>query len=661
MLSIKNIQNIPGELAFFLNPEKWSIFLNDFIKVISSTFYISALIFFVIFFLFKRSAILSTLINKGSKTKNIRNDKLSYTFTALFYTILLAIPIPILFYTISWQLSLIQNASEFTYSIARGLQFIAFPLFYLQLFRFLCFPGGIAEVHFKWSNNIVIGLRDEMRRLILTFLPIIFITGLLVSKSESSVNGALSRLALILTLLTFALFFYRLVKPKTGLLSSITRQNSKSLFSQLQTLWFVVGMMSIIILCSLVFIGYVYTAGQMTISMIDTIWLIFSMVILQQISVRWMLLARRRYVQTQADEKRKKLLKKKTTADTEAKNSSEIANELEESEIDIVSLSEDSLKLLNIILLVLGISMLGIIWSDILPALSVFDKFILWHHVKIVDGVEQNLPITLSKLGQAVLVLVLTIIAAKRLPAIIDILLLQNSSISVGNLYTITTLVNYTIIGLGLFSIFNLLGAEWVKFQWLFAALSVGIGFGLQEIVANFISGIIILFERPIRVGDYVSVGDNEGVVNKIRIRATTILTKDRKELLVPNKEFITSQLLNWSLSDPTSRITVPVGIAYGSDIALATKILIQTAEENGQVLKEPTPQVLFTDFGENALNLQLRCFIGNVDIRFKVISTLNVAINEKFNESGINISFPQRDVHLDIKHPIDINLNQQG
>ena len=399
----------------------------------------------------------------------------------------------------------------------------------------------------------------------------------------------------------------------------------------------------------------------MTISLIDTIWLIFSMVILQQISVRWMLLARRRYVQTQADEKRKKLLKKKTTADTAAKNSSESANELEESEIDIVSLSEDSLKLLNIILLVLGISVLGIIWSDILPALSVFDKFVLWHHVKIIDGVDQNLPITLSNLGQAVLVLVLTIIAAKRLPAIIDILLLQNSSISVGNLYTITTLVNYTIIGLGLFSIFNLLGAEWVKFQWLFAALSVGIGFGLHEIVANFISGIIILFERPIRVGDYVSVGDNEGIVNKIRIRATTILTKDRKELLVPNKEFITGQLLNWSLSDPTSRLTVPIGIAYGSDVALATKILIQTAENNEHVLKEPTPQVQFTDFGENTLNLQLRCFVEDVDIRFKIISELNVIINEKFNEAGINISFPQRDVHLDIKHPIDINLNQQG
>jgi len=193
ILSIKNIENIPGELGFFLNSEKWSIFFNDFIKMINSTFYTPMLIFFVIFFLFKRSAILSTLINTGLKTKNISDDKLSYTFTALFYTLLLAIPIPILFYTISWQLSLIQNASEFTYSIARGMQFIAFPLFYLQFFRFLCFTGGVAEVHFKWSNNIVTGLKDEIRRLILTFLPIIFITGLLVSRSESSINGALSR------------------------------------------------------------------------------------------------------------------------------------------------------------------------------------------------------------------------------------------------------------------------------------------------------------------------------------------------------------------------------------------------------------------------------------------------------------------------------------
>ncbi len=256
--------------------------------------------------------------------------------------------------------------------------------------------------------------------------------------------------------------------------------------------------------------------------------------------------------------------------------------------------------------------------------------------------------------------MVLTIVSAKRLPAIIEILLLQSASVSSGSRYTITTLVNYIIIGFGFFTIFKMLGAEWDKLQWLFAALSVGIGFGLQEIVANFISGIIILFERPIRVGDYVSVGDNEGVVSKIQIRATTILTRDRKELLVPNKEFITGQLLNWSLSDPTTRLILPVGVAYGSDIPLARKLLLEAAEENEQVLKEPGPQVLFYNFGDNSLDLQLRCFIDDVNARLKISSEINEAINIKFNAAHISISFPQRDVHLDIKQPIDIVLNKK-
>jgi potassium efflux system protein len=212
-------------------------------------------------------------------------------------------------------------------------------------------------------------------------------------------------------------------------------------------------------------------------------------------------------------------------------------------------------------------------------------------------------------------------------------------------------------MGIGFFSIFNILGADWARFQWLFAALSVGIGFGLQEIVANFISGIIILFERPIRVGDYVSVGDNEGTVSRIQIRATTILTRDRKELLVPNKEFITGQLLNWSLSDPTARLIIPVGVAYGSDIPLARKLLLEAAQENHRVSDEPKPRVLFFNFGDNTLDLQLRCFIPNMDYRLITISEINEAINDKFNAAGISIAFPQRDIHLDIKQPIDIRL----
>ncbi len=209
--------------------------------------------------------------------------------------------------------------------------------------------------------------------------------------------------------------------------------------------------------------------------------------------------------------------------------------------------------------------------------------------------------------------------------------------------------------------VFNTVGASWSQIQWLVAALSVGIGFGLQEIVANFISGLIILFERPIRVGDFVSVGETDGAVTRIRIRATTIRTQDGKELLVPNKEFITGRLLNWSLSDQTIRLVLTIGVAYGSDVRRAMALLREAAEEHADVLDEPCPSVIFQGFGDNALTMMLRCFVDDVDLRYPTISALNEAINDKFNQAGIVIAFPQRDLHFDAGEPVTVRFEQEG
>jgi len=659
-LNISDLKKIPDQVGYFLSPSKWLRFVHDFIAMMSTSFYIFPLLLTISFFLFKRKRLHELLINTGLKTRRISKDSLLHTFKALFYTLLMATPLPVLLYIISWQLMTMPEAAEFTDAVALGMQFIVLPLFWLQTFRYMCFPGGLAEVHFKWPASMNNGLRMEMWRLMITFLPILFITALLVSRGDTSVNSALGRVSLFLTLFTFFIFYYRLLKPKTGLLYPIAEKNPHRFYARYNTLLFVLGLLSISALIVLNFIGYVYTAGHMTASLIYTLWLIFAMVILQQISVRWLLITQRRYALSRAYEKRKALQKKNNPDPDAEDDSSEHLNDFDEPEIDIVSLSEESSKLLNLVLFILAIVGISAIWSDVLPALGIFGKIVLWHHTGIVDGAEKILPITLWDVSLAAFILLMTLVSARRLPAIIEILLIQSSSISSGSRYTITTLVNYTIIGLGFFTIFHMLGAEWAKLQWLFAALSVGIGFGLQEIVANFISGIIILFERPIRVGDYVSVGDNEGIVSKIKIRATTILTRDRKELLVPNKEFITGQLLNWSLSDPTARLIIPVGVAYGSDVPLARKLLIEAAQENERVLSEPAPQVLFYNFGDNTLDLQLRLFIGDVDYRLRTISEINELINQKFTAAGINIAFPQRDVHLDIQHPLEIVLHNK-
>jgi potassium efflux system protein len=189
------------------------------------------------------------------------------------------------------------------------------------------------------------------------------------------------------------------------------------------------------------------------------------------------------------------------------------------------------------------------------------------------------------------------------------------------------------------------------------AALGVGIGFGLQEIVANFISGLIILFERPIRVGDVVTVGTTSGTVKKIKSRATIIETFELKEHLVPNKALITGEVTNWSLSEEAVRLMISVGIAYEDDPEYAMSLLLEAAKEVDQVLDEPEPFATFDEFGDNGLLLSLRCYVS--EERAKAWTALRSVILRKYTEAGITIAFPQRDVHLNVTEPVSIQLSR--
>jgi potassium efflux system protein len=216
-----------------------------------------------------------------------------------------------------------------------------------------------------------------------------------------------------------------------------------------------------------------------------------------------------------------------------------------------------------------------------------------------------------------------------------------------GARYAAITITRYVIVTVGVLVAVNLLGVEWAKAQWLVAALGVGIGFGLQEIIANFISGLIILAERPFRVGELVTVGCKIVNVTRIRIRATNITDFDRKELIVPNKTFITEQFVNWTLSDQTLRAVVTVGIAYGSDTALAQRVLLDAVRANPRVMTDPPPLVLFTRFGDSALEFELRTYVRSLQDLVPVRHELHMAIDQALREAGIEIPFPQRDLHL--------------
>ena len=262
-------------------------------------------------------------------------------------------------------------------------------------------------------------------------------------------------------------------------------------------------------------------------------------------------------------------------------------------------------------------------------------------------SVTHQVSVTLGDLIRSLLFLFVTVAAAKNLPGLLDTLLLRRLPLDRGGRHAVATICRYLLTTVGVLLTLKQIGIDWASMQWMVAAMTVGLGFGLQEIFANFVSGLIILLERPIRLGDFVTVNGKTGFVTKIQFRATTIADLDRRELLVPNKKFITDELINWTLSDPITRLVIPIGIAYGSDTALTHRLLMEVATEHPAVLKEPESSAVMTAFGDSTLNFELRVFIPRRDEFSQITHELNTAIDRKFRQAGIEIAFPQCDINV--------------
>lgn len=221
-----------------------------------------------------------------------------------------------------------------------------------------------------------------------------------------------------------------------------------------------------------------------------------------------------------------------------------------------------------------------------------------------------------------------------------------------GTQFLILRLLHFLMMSIGILVALNFIGINLTTLTVGLGALSVGIGFGLQNITSNFVSGIILLLERHVNVGDLVTIQSsaNEtviGRVHSINIRSTTLVTLDNVTIIVPNSRFIENTITNWSIHDPRIRVTIPVGVAYGSDTRKVTELLLRVAKENENVLKDPEPSVLFRGFGDSSLNFELLVWLPDPMLRLRVISELNYAIDELFRENNVTIPFPQRDVHI--------------
>jgi potassium efflux system protein len=657
-VGLETLATLPSALGWLVAPEHWI----EVARVLAHAGLHSPLLWAVslaiVVLVWKLSTLRRAIRATAEPLRKIRTDRLGHTAKAIGLTLLAALPVPLLLWVTGLQLSTSTEATAFTRALGSALVRISVGLYYLRLFRTLCMTGGVADRHFRWSQATLQMIRRELDWFSIYIVPVALTAMVLYNDSDPAFSGSLGRLAMVATMLGFSVFFARLLSPTRGVLKQVLAQNPKGWFHRLRHVWFPLVVGAPLGLAVLALLGYVYTAGILFESLVQQTWLALALIVLHQVIVRWLIVTRRRLALQAAVDRASA---RRAQADAERKETAPAASELqvEEAEPDLAALDEQTRRLLNASVFFTALLGVWLTWSDVLPALSMLERIPLWYYEGMVEGVAQRVPVTAANLGLVLVILFVATAAAKNLPALLEILLLQTESVSAGGRYAIKTLASYSITVAAFLLAFSTLGLNWGQVQWLVAALGVGIGFGLQEIVANFISGIIILFERPVRVGDIVTIGETTGVVTNIQIRATTIRNWDKQELLVPNKEFITERLLNWSLTDQQNRISIPIGIDYGSDTRKALSILSQIAEQHEKVLEDPAPLISFEAFGESSLTIVLRCYLSALDGRIGVVTELHQAIYDRFREEGIGMSFPQREVHLSQREPLDIRLSK--
>ena len=581
----------------------------------------------------------------GRYVTKLSKAKFTDTLLAAVVTSLMVLPWPMLIYLLAWRTELSSADNHYATALASGLYIIAYLLFLGLLLRRICQPNGLGESHFRWKTEHQKLIRRHLTWFLPAALPLAFIVAMTMDQPTQAHHDSLGRFAFITLMILSSLFAYTLFKPTNGLFKDDIEKNPGGWLDRLSGIWFPLILIAPIALAIAAATGYFYTAIQLCLYVISSIGLIFAIKIAREFFIRWLNIVQRKLA---LEQHFKKLEAQAEATGKNEKPSTTEPTPNEATELDVQSLSTQTMRLMNSAYWLAIIVGTVLIWADVLPALKLLNEIVLWNSETAIDGGSSiQIPTTLANVLLAITVFLMTLFISRNIPGLLEIAILQHLPFTPSGRYAITTITRYILIIIGLSMTFSAIGIGWSKVQWLAAAITVGLGFGLQEIFANFVSGLIILFERQIRVGDTVTVGNISGTVSRIQMRATTITDWDRKELIIPNKEFVTGQVINWSLSDTILRILIPVGIAYGSDTKLAYKELLAAALSHQNVLDDPEPSVRFVTFGESSLDFELRVYIPHPDLFLATKHELHMDIDQRFRDAKIEIAFPQRDIHI--------------
>ncbi len=571
---------------------------------------------------------------------------LSAAAAAMVVTTLQSAFLPGLLAFAAWRIDHAAHGSAWLTGISNGLARCAIWAWPLMFIRKACAAHGLASEHLGWTPDAA----RRMKRCVSWFLPPSLILMFIVACAEAARNDVLSdslgRSAFLVLMVLTGLYCRRLL-----------RAGQQSLQIGVPSVWPVrmrqIAAWALPGLCwglaGLAFAGFYDTALRLVWRLELTSWFGLGILGLQAAGSRWIQGELQR-METVPDAARAALDGERILGEKRKSIFARMRERQASRAPTARQVSRQMTVLLYTSLVAIGLAGSWAIWSDVVPQAENLDRWTVWQtisshqiiergadntsDVKVVNRLER---VTVVDLALAVLISGLTFVAARNIPGFVEILFLERLPLDTGGRFAVTILVRYALFVVGVSLACACINIGWANVQWLVAAASVGLGFGLQDIFANFVSGIILLFERPIRVGDVITIGDTTGTVSQIRFRSTNIVDADRRELVVPNRDLITGKLLNWTLSDQTNRITIRVVVPYNTDPSRVRQLLQEIALSQPAVLKEPPPTATLEEFGVNSLVFNLRVFLPSLDDRSKVNHELHSAIHARLHAEGIS------------------------
>jgi potassium efflux system protein len=626
------LKSLPGNLQRQVASIPWGTAVVDVLQeLIKRPLLYLPTFLLVLLLLWQRKAIKGKLERINREIGHYKLDSQLHTPLAILFCVLLGLPVTLLLLMAGYGLAQasLHEVTENMQLALTGESLIRMAWVWLLFYAVIRMlkPGNVGERHFHWDSQIVRQMAVQLRYLGLLLTPLIFMGVMAIQHPEQLRRDYLGVMVVFLNLLLLAWVFVTITL-------ALWRT---SLLSNLHKLVAILNILMPLVLAGLLIGGYYYTALMLTSKLLETLYLLLLFVFIDASFVRGLSVAARRLAYARMVDKRK-------AQSRESADGKEIS---EEPLLDIASINQQSMRLIRLALVGLLAVALYMIWAELLSAFTYLDNIVLYEYSSGTGANAFMAPLSLGDLIMALILVAVTIMLARNLPGLLEVLVLSRLKLAQGSSYATTTLVSYVIVGGGVIIALGILGLSWDKLQFLVAAFSLGLAFGMQEIFANFISGLIILFERPVRIGDTVTIGNLSGTVSRIQIRATTITDFDRKEIIVPNKTFITDQLVNWSLTDTVTRIVQTIGLSYEADLKLARQLIMQILRDNPMVLRDPEPQIFFVNIGASTFNYEVRFHVKELGDRLPATDEILTTIVQQFRDNHIEMAFNQMDIYV--------------